>query len=258
MDLYKETLRSVYRDLGSFSEPYEVDFKRFLYSLELLGKRNLIRGKRILDLGCGVGIMALALRKLGADASGVDKFIFPSAPGNQYRIADMKALQRIWEKHGLVVAEHDILTRLPFADGTFDAVISDATIEHLLHSPKGLFVEVHRVLAPKGVFLVTTPNFANLLRRVRFMFGRSPMWDLKDYFDRGEHFTGHRREFTIGELRTMLKWTGFSVPLITAKNSFFNWRRLLHPQKALAHIAALLSMLLPKMKEMIFALAMKE
>lgn len=258
MNLYEETLRGVYRDLGIFSAPYEADFKRFCYSLKLLDERGLIRGKRILDLGCGVGIMALAFKKLGGKVTGIDKFIFPSASDNPYRIADFKALRRVWDAYGITVVEHDILTRLPFEDSAFDAVNSDATVEHLLHSPKGMFTEVHRILKPGGAFLVTTPNLANLLRRVRFIFGRAPTWDLKDYFDREANFTGHRREFTMGELRQMLEWTGFRVTRATARNSFFNWRRLLHPQKVLVHIAVLLSIPFLGMREMIFALAEKE
>lgn len=255
---YEKVLREVYNDLGNFSALYEADFKRFCYSLKLLDERGLIRGKHILDLGCGVGIMALAFKKLGGNVTGIDKFIFPSANDNPYRVGDFKALRRIWDAYGVTVVEHDILTRLPFEDGAFDAVNSDATVEHLIHSPKGLFVEVHRILRPGGAFLVTTPNLANLLRRVRFVFGRSPMWDLKDYFDREANFTGHRREFTMVELRQMLEWTGFHVTRATAQNSFFNWRRLFKLEKALAHIVALLAMPFPKMREMLFVLAEKD
>jgi SAM-dependent methyltransferase len=47
--------------------------------------------------------------------------------------------------------------RLPFADGSFDVVISDNVLEHL-REPIHAFQEVHRVLRPGGLFLAKTPN----------------------------------------------------------------------------------------------------
>jgi len=46
---------------------------------------------------------------------------------------------------------------LPFADGVFDAVFSDWTLEHV-SAPAAFLSEVHRVLRPGGFFWFRTPN----------------------------------------------------------------------------------------------------
>lgn len=254
---YENIINDTYRVLEPFSEPYAIDRKRFTFSLELLDQQLHVRGKRILDLGSGVGIFAVALRMLGAKVVGLDKFIFPNAFDNPYRIETFSKLQDIWRKGDILVKEGDLLKRLPFGEDEFDLVNCDCTIEHLLNSPKSLFSEVKRVLRPGGVFFITTPNFANLLRRVRFLLGRSPHWDLREYFDGEEHFTGHRREFTLSELRRQLSWAGFSVLWWRTQNSFFRWHRLFHPRKWMAHAAAALSFPFPTMREMLFVLGQK-
>ena len=45
---------------------------------------------------------------------------------------------------------------LPFKDNTFDAVISEAVLEHV-HSPNRVVQEIHRVLKPGGYICVAVP-----------------------------------------------------------------------------------------------------
>lgn len=47
--------------------------------------------------------------------------------------------------------------RLPFADASFDLVSANMVVEHL-DDPVTQFREIHRVLAPGGVFVCHTPN----------------------------------------------------------------------------------------------------
>jgi len=55
----------------------------------------------------------------------------------------------------------DIESKLPYADGSMNIVILAEVIEHL-RDPERVLREVQRVLAPRGYFIVSFPNYVNL------------------------------------------------------------------------------------------------
>jgi ubiquinone/menaquinone biosynthesis C-methylase UbiE len=96
----------------------------------------LTNGQRVLDLGTGSGFAAAVARRR-----------FPHVVG-----ADLsrKILVEAADHHrdcSFIAADVD---SLPFADGSFDAVISIAVLHHMLSYDK-LISEVYRVLKPGGV-----------------------------------------------------------------------------------------------------------
>ena len=254
-----EALRKSYINLAPFSEKYETDFKRFNISLEMLESRKLIKNKKILDIGCGIGIMALAVKELGGEATGMDKFIFPEENSNFFSISNFDKLKKIWADKGLNIINRDISEeKLPFEDKSFDAVICDAVIEHLVFSPKNLFLEINRILKVNGVFLISTPNIASFLKRIRFIFGRSPNWNIYDFFESGKNFKGHAREFTKEEVKKMIEWSGFEIMETKTRNVFLNPKRLFSPKKTTNQIGIILSCFLPSAGDMIYVLAVKK
>lgn len=255
----KEALKKSYQTLHPFSEKYKIDFKRFLFSLDLFASGKLIRDKKILDIGSGIGIMAVALKNFGVQVTGIDKFIFPDETENCYTIADFDKLKYIWNENGIKFIKADVTKeKLPFNDDYFDFIICEATIEHLNSSPRDLFAEVYRILKKDGLFLITTPNFANLLKRLRFLLGRSPDWDIWDFFHSGPDFRGHRREFTLNELVKMLEWSSFEIIKKKTKNIFFNPRRLFMPGKIASQLCSIMSSPFSSMREMIYVLSRKK
>jgi len=254
-----EALRKSYINLAPFSEKYETDFERFDISLEILESRGLIKNKKIFDIGCGIGIMALAVKELGGEITGIDKFIFPEENSNFFSISDFEKLKKIWVDKKIIIANHDISEgKLPFRDKSFDVVICDATIEHLVFSPKNLFLEINRILKINGIFLISTPNVASLLKRIRFIFGRSPNWDICDFFESGKNFKGHTREFTKEEVKKMIEWSGFKITEAKTRNVFFNQKRLFSPKKTINQIGIILSYFLPNARDMVYVLAVKK
>lgn len=81
--------------------------------------------------------------------------------------------------------------QLPYPDSSFDLVTCVETIEHL-ENFRALFREMHRILKPGGVAIITTPNILNLRSRLRFlsfgfynMFGPLHVRKQKNFDTRG-------------------------------------------------------------------------
>lgn len=76
-----------------------------------------------------------------------------------------------WEGGGHEINEpnfvrHDMREKLPFEDGSFDGCLLSHVIEHMdCQDGLRLFREMHRVLRPGGIVLVSTPD-ASYFRKV--------------------------------------------------------------------------------------------
>ena len=67
--------------------------------------------------------------------------------------------------------------RLPWADGSFDAVAAWEGLEHL-ENPHHAVREISRVLKPGGIFLLSLPNIFHIVLRLVFLRrGLFPQWD---------------------------------------------------------------------------------
>lgn len=101
---------------------------------------------RILDLGCGEGLLVEEYRGHGRDITGVDLH---------------------YEADHVVRGS---LTELPFADGSCDVALALDVVEHLEYGQQvRAFAELQRVLAPGGRALVSVPNLAHFASRLTFL-----------------------------------------------------------------------------------------
>jgi 2-polyprenyl-6-hydroxyphenyl methylase/3-demethylubiquinone-9 3-methyltransferase len=103
-----------------------------------------LRGRLVLDAGCGGGLVARGLAGAGATVVGLDR-----SPGS------LAVARRA--VGGRFLATAGRLERLPFADGRFDAVVAADVLEHVADLP-GTVAELARVLAPGGALAFDTIN----------------------------------------------------------------------------------------------------
>jgi SAM-dependent methyltransferase len=101
------------------------------------------QGRKILDLGCGTGVVLQELQSSGAEATGLD---FSS-----------EALEFCQQRSLGNLVQGDAQA-LPFGDRTFDAILGLDVFEHI-ESDEKAFQEAHRVLQPEGVLILSVPTF---------------------------------------------------------------------------------------------------
>lgn len=110
--------------------------------------------------------------------------------------------------------------RLPIEDETIDTITCLDVIEHVF-DPEHLIEEFARILKPKGVLILTTPNIAWLPHRISLLFGRRPRTSWAKGWD-----GGHIAYFTFGELSQLLNEKGFKILKKTTGGAFWQLRRI--------------------------------
>ena len=132
--------------------------------LNLIRKHVPLEGKRILDVGCGLGVYVRRLRGFSDAVCGVDVDEERITEGSQ----DLPSLQ-------VAPAEH-----LPFPDGSFDVVLLNEVLEHVQDDRQAI-LETYRVLAPEGRMVLFVPNRLypfethGFYAGKRYIFGNIPL-----------------------------------------------------------------------------------
>jgi ubiquinone/menaquinone biosynthesis C-methylase UbiE len=107
---------------------------------------SLVAGREVLDIACGAGYGSALLARRAARVTGAD--ISPAAV--DHARARYAAMANVDFRQADCAA-------LPFADGSFDAVVSFETIEHIA-AQDAFLDEVRRVLRPGGLVILSCPN----------------------------------------------------------------------------------------------------
>ncbi len=132
--------------------------------LRLIRKYAPLEGKRVLDVGCGVGMYLQAMAAFSGPVYGVD-------------IDGQRAAQAHEVLPNIVVAPAE---RLPFTQSSFDVVLLHEVIEHVEDDRRAI-QEACRVLAPEGRMVIFAPNRLYPLEthgvfwRGRYHFGNVPL-----------------------------------------------------------------------------------
>jgi len=138
---------------------------------------------KVLDIGCGRGLLLNKLRQRGWDPTGTEL----SEGAAAYARDELKL--------PIIVKP---LEEIGFPDNEFDLVILWHVLEHV-HSPRDIIREVARILKPGGTLLVAVPNFGS--------------WEARWARNRWFHLDvpRHLTHFTPKTLGRMLKEAGIPI-----------------------------------------------
>lgn len=130
-------------DAPMMSREFFLDYERQRYAtepyiLEFLG-RDDVRGKRVVEIGCGMGTDGVQLVRAGADYTGVD--LTPMGALLTRTNLGMRGLR------GTTV--NASAERLPFADASVDFIYSHGVLHHTPDIDRAV-AEIRRVLKPGG------------------------------------------------------------------------------------------------------------
>jgi SAM-dependent methyltransferase len=134
------------RDSQEAYAEWEYDVGRSLLE-EYSGWFGALKGKRVLDIGCGLGGKSVAYAESGADVTGVDLDPVHAAGALVYSRKTGKPIDIVTGDAGA----------LPFLDESFDLVVANDSMEHFAE-PAPSLMELARVTRSGGlVFLFFTP-----------------------------------------------------------------------------------------------------
>lgn len=144
------------RTVARYREPRRPWFNKEL-RFQLLGD---LRGKRVLDVGCGEGSNAVLMARFGAEVTGLD--ISPRSIALCNRRAELDG-----------VAHHTRFTCAPlemaeFPAGGFDIIWGDGVLHHVIPELDRVMEKLVRWARPGALFLFSEPVcLSPLLRRLR-------------------------------------------------------------------------------------------
>jgi SAM-dependent methyltransferase len=150
----------------------------------LVRYRDDIQGRRVLDLGCGAGRLAIYLRPhtegyVGADVS-------------SHMVAHC---HRVFEEFPFVQADMRSLT--PFDSGSFHVVFAVSNLlDAVSHEDRlQVLAEARRVLSPRGLLIFSSHNrdYLHAGAAPRWRFHRNPITQLRLFFDDLQARANHRR-----------------------------------------------------------------
>ena len=202
-------------------------FEKWSYKHTFIAKMKYIekilrqapKTAKILDAGCGQGLLVGEFHRQGYDITGIDAF------------------------YGSERVKKENILKNSFPNNTFDVILCLDVIEHFpLNEQEALITELTRILKPGGKIIWSIPNMAHLSSRLSFLLTGRLLRTAKVSYHPGdrpikEYYTLLQDHLTIDKRKGLSptipglfqltqvfpKYTGWLYWLLKPWSVFYNW-----------------------------------
>jgi len=168
--LFNQLSDEWWNENGKFKILHQIKSHRMTYILDQINNRN-IKNLKILDVGCGGGIICEPLARLGAKVTGID-----FAPNN------IKAAKIHSKKNKLKINYINKDIEKSKLDEKFDVIIMFEVLEHL-NNWKQTIKKIKKNLNQNGIIIISTIN-RNLISK---LFAISIAENILNWIPKGTH-----------------------------------------------------------------------
>jgi glycosyltransferase involved in cell wall biosynthesis/SAM-dependent methyltransferase len=176
---------------------------RLVRTLQLIPRGE--REDRILEMGCYLQITPLLGKVIGY---GEVRGCYLGTGGQDRRMLQSRNGDVFDCEIDLFDAELD---SYPYSNGYFSTVLCCELLEHLQRDPMHMMSEIHRVLKPGGIVLLTTPNAVSMRAVAAILRGGHPGFYARYSNPETDGGPRHAREYTPEEVSELLTDSGFVV-----------------------------------------------
>lgn len=200
------------------SEKNYFDFEKFQAGMVIdsLKRKNInLNGAKILDIGSGRGGYSSALNRSGACTISLDIDIGKSVNNKRFVNADASCL--------------------PFKPSSFDIVFCSSVIEHL-KNPKGMLLEIKRVLKENGICYLSFPPFwspvgAHQFKPFHYLGEKAAIKLARKFYKVRSRFSyddkhGRLYIMTIGRAKRLIRQCGLKIIGLSTRHFPVNLARI--------------------------------
>lgn len=189
-DIKRNEIKLHERLKDEYGKRYGAEFAKIYQShwnREIMDFIDTVEGARVLDCGCGNGVLLEEMRMVYAASFGMDIS------------HDMLRSSSLIKEGTFILAVGDT-EALPYKNESFDTVVCRGSLHHVPDPERGL-EEIGRVLKKGGSLVISEPCADSLLLRL----------PRKIFIKKSNRFEDSHRSFTSRELFQMLEEAGFFI-----------------------------------------------